>query len=97
MKRTCAHQLRDYQHWLSHQIVSNTKANTIIVGKLKVKQMAKKKKTTGNAKINQQKKTLNHSVQNTGFMARFIQFLTYKAEKIGKRVIKIDESATTQV
>ncbi|MBN1216005.1 MAG: transposase, partial [Candidatus Lokiarchaeota archaeon] len=28
---------------------------------------------------------------------RFIQFLTYKAEKIGKRVIKIDESATTQV
>ncbi len=97
MKRTCAHQLRDYQHWLSKQIISNTKANTIIVGKLKVKKMAQKKKSTGNARINKQKKTLNHSVQNTGFMARFIQFLTYKAEKIGKRVIKINESATTQV
>jgi len=30
-------------------------------------------------------------------MSRFIQFLTYKAEKIGKRIIKIDESDITQV
>ncbi len=97
MKRKCTYQLRDYQHWLSHQINENTKANTIIVGKLKVKQIVKKKKRTGNAKTNKQKKTLNHSVQNTGFMSRFIQFLTYKAEKVGKRVIRIDESNTSQV
>ena len=97
MKRKCAFQLRDFQHWLSHQIITNTKANTIIVGKLNVKKMAQKKKGTGNAKKNKIQKTLNHSVQNTGFMSRFTQFLTYKAKKVGKRVIKIDESKTTQV
>ncbi|MBY9005927.1 MAG: transposase, partial [Candidatus Lokiarchaeota archaeon] len=84
-------------HWLSNQITSNTKANTIIVGKLKVKQMAQKKKGTGNAKKNKIYKTLNHSIQNTGYLSRFVEFLTYKAEKIGKRVIRIDESKTTQV
>lgn len=91
-----SHQLKDFQHWLSKQIVFNTKANTIVVGKLKVKKMAQKKKGTGNAKKNKANKTLNHSVQNTGYMSRFVEFLTYKAEKIGKRVIRIDESKTTK-
>ena len=35
-------------------------------------------------------------MQNTGALGRFVQFLTYKAEKIGKRVMRIDESYTTQ-
>ncbi len=93
-KRT--HQLKDFQHWLSNQIVTHTKANTIIVGKLKVKEMARKKKGTGNAKKTRINKTLNHSVQSTGYMSRFVEFLTYKAEKMGKRVIRIDESKTTK-
>ncbi len=77
MKRRQTNQLKDYQHWLSKQIVENTKANTIIIGKLDVKEMAKKKKGTGNAKKTKAKKTLNHSVQNTGYMSRFAEFLTY--------------------
>ncbi len=94
MIKKCSYQLKDYQHWLSHQIISNTKANTIIVGKLKVKQMAQKKKGTENSKKNIIHKTLNHSVQNTGYLSRFVKFLTYKAEKVGKRVIRINESKT---
>ncbi|MFX0148659.1 MAG: RNA-guided endonuclease InsQ/TnpB family protein, partial [Candidatus Hodarchaeota archaeon] len=41
MKRRCANQMRDYQHKISKKIVSNTKANTIIIGDLSVKKMAK--------------------------------------------------------
>ena len=32
-----------------------------------------------------------NSIQNTGYMSRFVEFLTYKVEKPGKRVIRIDE------
>ncbi|MFW9988062.1 MAG: RNA-guided endonuclease InsQ/TnpB family protein [Candidatus Odinarchaeota archaeon] len=96
MIKKCVYQLKDFQHWLSNQIVSNTKANTIIVGDLKVKKMAQKKKGTGNAKKNSVNNTLNHSVHNTGYLSRFVEFLTYKAEKIGKKVIRIDESKTTK-
>jgi putative transposase len=99
MKRKCANQLKDFQHKISKKIVENTKANTIIVGNLKVKEMAKKTKKGSkiSPKEKKAKKTLHHSIQNTGSMGRFAQFLTYKAEKIGKRIIKIDESYTTQV
>ncbi|TFF98945.1 MAG: transposase [Promethearchaeota archaeon] len=96
MKSKCANQLKDFQHKISKQIVENTKANTIIVGDLNVKSMAKKKKTTKSPRKNKANKTLNHSIQNTGSLGRFVQFLTYKARKIGKRVIRIDESYTTQ-
>ena len=96
IKRKCANQMRDYQHKISKQIVRNTKANTIIIGDLKVKEMAKKKKGTGNAKKTKINKTLNHSTHNTGSLGRFAKFLTYKAELLGKRIIRIDESYTTQ-
>ena len=89
--------MKDYQHKISKQIVENTKANTIIVGDLNIKHMARKKTTTKSPRQNKANKTLNHSMQNTGSMGRFVQFLTYKARKIGKRLIKIDESYTTQV
>jgi putative transposase len=96
MKQRKANQLKDFQHWLSKQIIEHTKANTIIIGDLKVKKMAKKKKGTGNFKTTKAQKTLNHSVHNTGFMSRFAEFLTYKAEMIGKRVIRIGEEKTTR-
>ncbi len=92
----CANQLRDFQHKISKKIVENTRANTIIVGKLDIKTMGKKKKGTGKARVTKARKTLNHSIQNTGSLGRFTKFLTYKAEKRGKRLIKIDESYTTQ-
>ncbi len=96
MKRKCTNQIRDFQHKLSKKIVENTKANTIIVGDLNIKKMVRHKKGTDNAIKTKVQKTLNHSIQNTGSMGRFIQFLTYKARKLGKKVIKIDESYTTQ-
>ena len=96
MKRKQANQLKDYQHWLSKQVIANTKANTLIIGDLAVKQMARKKKNTGNARLNKARKTLNHSVQNAGFMGRLAEFLTYKAELVGKRVIRIGEERTTK-
>jgi len=96
MKRKCANQLRDYQHKVSKKVITHTKANTIIIGDLSPKRMAQKKRGTGNARITKSKKTLNHSIHNTGSLGRFSEFLTYKAEKVGKRVIRIDESYTTQ-
>ena len=96
MKRKCADQMRDFQHFVSKNIIKNTKANTIIIGDLPVKKMSRKKKGTGNARRTKANKTLNHSMQNTGTLGRFTQFLTYKAEKVGKRVIRIDERGTSR-
>ncbi len=96
MKRKLSHQMKDHQHKLSRVCVENTKSNTLIIGKPSVKKMAKKRKSTGNPRIDKAKKTLNHSLQNTGSMSRFAQFLTYKAKKIGKRVIEISERNTTK-
>ncbi|MGB9929754.1 MAG: RNA-guided endonuclease InsQ/TnpB family protein [Methanosarcina sp.] len=72
-------------------MVNNTKANTIIVGDLKIKNMAQSKKLRG-----KKKKDMNRSTQNQGYLSRFIEFLAYKAELIGKKVIKIDESYTSK-
>ena len=91
MERKRSNQNKDYQHKLSKKMVENTRANTIIVGDLKVKKMAKSKKLKG-----KRKKGLNRSTQNQGFLSRFIGFLTYKAERVGKKVIKIDESYTSK-
>ncbi|MFQ6056311.1 MAG: transposase, partial [Methanosarcinales archaeon] len=77
-------QIKDFQHKLSNKLVNNTKANTIIVGDLDVKQMAQ---VCNNNKKAQ--KSLNYSTQNTGTLSRFVGFLTYKAQRIGKRVIAI--------
>ena len=96
MKRKQANQLKDYQHWLSRQIINNTRANTLIIGDLDVKDMACKKKSTGNAQKTKARKTLNHSVQNAGFLGRLAEFLTYKATMVGKRVIRIGEQRTTK-
>lgn len=92
MERKKHNQLKDFQHKLSKKIVNNTKANTIIIGKLAVKKMAQSKKLKG-----KRKRAQNRSTQNQGYLSRFIEFLTYKAELIGKRVIKIDESYTSKM
>jgi putative transposase len=91
MEKKKSNQLRDFQHKLSKKMVNNTKANTIIVGDLKVKNMAQSKKLKG-----KRKRAMNRSNQNQGYLSRFIEFLAYKAELIGKRVIKIDESYTSK-
>jgi putative transposase len=96
MKTKCSNQLKDFQHKTSNKIVNNTKANTIIVGDLNLKKMAKRKKGTGSSLQNKKNRTLSHSLQNTGTMGRFVEFLTYKAELVGKRVMKINESYTSQ-
>lgn len=91
MEKKKSNQLSDFQHKLSKKMVNNTKANTIIVGDLKVKNMAQSKKLKG-----KRKRAMNRSTQNQGYLSRFIEFLTYKAELRGKKVIKIDESYTSK-
>lgn len=85
MKRKCTNQLKDFQHKLSRKIVNNTKANTIIVGDLQVKDMCQ---------INKYEKGIHRSLHNTGHISRFVSYLTYKSELIGKRVISINERGT---
>lgn len=95
-KRKLANQMRDFQHKVSKMIVENTRANTIVIGDLDIKKMARKKNGTGTPRVKKAGKTLHHSLQSTGSMGRFARFLTYKALKAGKRIIEIDESFTTK-
>ena len=96
MRQKLTNQLKDFQHKISKIIVTNTRANTLIIGDLAVKSMARKKQKSGSRGRNSADRTLNYSLQNTGFLGRFVQFLTYKAKRIGKNVIRIDEAYTTQ-
>lgn len=96
MRRKLTNQLLDFQHKVSKVVVMNTRANTFIVGNLSVKNMARKKRMSGCRQQDAANRTLNHSMQNTGFLGRFVQFLTYKTKKVGKRVIRIDEAQTTK-
>lgn len=82
-----SNQILDFQHKIALMIVKNTKANTIIVGDLDVKSMPQSKKAN---------RGMNRSTQGTGYLARFTGFLTYKAERIGKKVIEISEHNTTK-
>jgi len=61
------------------------------VGDLKIKNMAQSKKLKG-----KRKRSMNRSTPNQGYLSRFIEFLAYKAELIGKKLIKIDESYTSK-
>ena len=98
MSRKLSNQNKDYQHKLSKKMVHNTKANTIIVGDLSVKDMAKLKVKDGKKERRTKKKrSINRSTQNQGYLARFVGFLTYKAELVGKKVTKIDESYTSKM
>ncbi len=96
MRQKLTNQLRDFQHKVSKVVVRNTRANTFIVGDLAVKRMARKKAASVCQRQNAATRTLHHSIQNTGFLGRFVQFLTYKAKKVGKSVIRIDEAETTK-
>jgi putative transposase len=87
-RRKSSNQFKDAQHKLSRKVIDNTKANTIIVGDLSVKQLCK---------INKYEKGLHASMHNTGNIGRFVGFLTYKAILVGKRVIEINERDTTKM
>ncbi len=104
--KKCSNQIKCEQHKWSDKMVKNTRANTIIIGELPVKEMAQsgmkikvkdKNDDNGETKtIRIKSKKLNRSTQNQGYLSRFVGFLTYKAEKIGKRVIEISEKNTTK-
>ncbi|MCM2464868.1 RNA-guided endonuclease InsQ/TnpB family protein [Methanoculleus oceani] len=91
LKRKCerkqSNQLKDFQHKASKKLIANTRAATILVGDLSVKQMPRSWQATPG---------LNRSTQNTGHLSRFIGLLTYKAALAGKRVITVDEQNTTK-
>jgi putative transposase len=84
-------QTRDFQHKLSKKLVENTRANTIIVGELEVKHMAQSKKVP-----KPMRQGLNRATQNSGALGRFVQFLTYKSRRVGKRTIEFDERNSTK-
>ncbi|MFX0065419.1 MAG: RNA-guided endonuclease InsQ/TnpB family protein [Candidatus Hermodarchaeota archaeon] len=101
VQKKCRHQTKDWQHKQSFQLLKNTKANTIIVGDLSVKQMAQTKNKTQKQAAHPANHTnyqsgLHRAVHNTGHLGRFVELLTYKAHKLGKRVIVIDERGTTK-
>ena len=96
MQRKLANQLSDFQHKISKRVVENTRANTFVLGVLDIKAMARKKKPTSNPRVDKANRTLNYSLQNTGFLGRFAEFLTYKAKRVGKRVVRIDETFTSK-
>ena len=99
MIRKLANQLKNWQHKISKVVITNTKANTLIFGKPEVKKMAQQptKSQKTSSRVPKAEKTLHYSLQNTGSMSRFIELVAYKAEKVGKRVILIDEAYTTQI
>lgn len=98
MSRKKTNQIKDFQHKLSRKMIENARANTILVGALEVKQMAKVKVKNGKKqKKTKQKRGLNRSTQGLGNMSRFPQLLTYKAEIAGKKVIRVDEKYTSQM
>ncbi len=93
IQRRCADQTKDWQHKQSKKLLKNTKANTLIVGDLSVKQMATSKRKGRKQKY---QTSINRGVHNTGHLGRFVEFLTYKAKLFGKKVIVIDERGTTK-
>jgi putative transposase len=96
IKRKCRNQTRDWQHKQSLNLLQNTKARTIIVGDLSPKHMTNKKDGKIKGKKKNYQKSVNRGVHNTGHLGRFIELLTYKAQKLGKRVTVIDERDTTK-
>lgn len=91
MQRKCSNQTKDFMHKLSRKLVDNTKAKTIIIGALNVKEMPQ-----SNSVPMHMKNGLNRATQNNGYLSRFARFLTYKAQLAGKRVIEISEEDTTK-
>lgn len=91
-KRKSSNQLKDFQHKLSRKIVDNTKANTIIVGELSVKELCK----IDTEKEKKFEKGLHKSIHNTGNIGRLVGFLAYKSKLVGKRLIEINERRTTR-
>jgi putative transposase len=103
VQKKCRHQTKDWQHKQSLQLLKNTKANTIIVGDLSVKHMAQpqpqpqhKKQAAYPANHTNYQPGLHRAVHNTGHLGRFVELLTYKAQKLGKRILVIDERGTTK-
>jgi putative transposase len=86
-ERRSRNQILDFQHKMTTMIVNNTKANTIFIGDLSVKDMPKS---------DQANRSLNRGTQNTGYLGRMAQFLIYKAPLVGKKATKIDESYTSK-
>ncbi len=92
MIRKQANQFKDFQHKISKQVVENSRANTIIIGDLNVKEMSKGKK-----RDKKNDKSRHRTMQSTGSLGRFARYLTYKAQRVGKKVIRISERDTTKL
>lgn len=94
--RKAANQNEDWQNQTSTFVLNFRHESVLLVGDLDVKEMAKRKKSTGSSVQNKKNRTLSHSVQNSGSMGRFIRLLTEKAPLFGKRIVEVDEHNTTK-
>jgi putative transposase len=95
MDRKKANRVKYFKHKLSKTMVDNAKATTIIVGDLSVQQIAQPKvKASKKEKKTKLTKGQNRCTPGLGNLGRFVQFLTYKTEIVGKSVIRIDEKYT---
>jgi len=81
----------DFQHKLSKKLVDNTRANTLIVGQLEIKHMAQ-----SNTVPTSMRAGLKRATHNSGALGQFVQFLTYKSRRVGKRTIEFDERNSTK-
>jgi hypothetical protein len=61
-----------------------------------VKKTVKKQKGAGIQQLTKTCEILHHSMHSTSTLGGFAQFLTYKVEKVGERVMRIDEYHTSQ-
>ena len=80
--------MKNYLHKLVKKLITNTKANTLIVGDLSVNHIPLIKKGFNKLDLN---------TQNYIYIHNFINLLSFKAEMMGKKVIKIDESNTSKM
>lgn len=87
--RKLSNQQKDFQHKLSKKLIQNTKAQTLILGDINVKEMC----STNNLSYIL---GINRSTSNSGVIGRFRGFLTYKANLKSKPVIRISESRTSK-
>jgi len=79
-------QIRQYLHIKTKELVSMN-YKTIVIGDLSVKELMMKEKSKWSG--------ISKSFGNSN-LNMFIQFLTYKSQRIGNDVVKIDERWTTQ-
>jgi putative transposase len=85
MQKKATDQRKDFQHKLSRKIVENTKANTIIVGDLDVKEMAQEKEKSKKSPLQKaRRRGLNRGIK-TQVIVKIHQILNLQSRRDSKK------------